>query len=127
MIPLPPRSTRTYTLFPSTPPFRSLFLRHRHRPRGDGAGRHLGDAAASRPHPPRDHEAHGEGVRVMAASRKIRLIMELRRSGIADTEVPSAVERILREMFTHDSFRNQAYETMAIPIGQGQTLSQPKE
>src|SRR3546814_19206015 len=62
----------------------------------------------------------------MAASRKIRLIMELRRSGIADTEVLSAVERIPREVFTPDSFRHQAYENLAIPIGQGQTLSQPQ-
>src|SRR3546814_19260699 len=51
--------------------------------------------------------------------------MEVRRSGSADTEVLSAVERIPREVFTPDSFRHQAYENLAIPIGQGQTLSQP--
>src|SRR3546814_1751329 len=62
----------------------------------------------------------------MAASRKIRLIMELRRAGIADTEVRSASERIPREIFTPESFRHQAYETLAIPIEQGQTLSQPQ-
>ena len=62
----------------------------------------------------------------MVASRKIRLIMELRRAGIADTEVLSAIERIPREAFTPESFRHQAYENMAIPIGQGQTLSQPQ-
>jgi protein-L-isoaspartate(D-aspartate) O-methyltransferase len=62
----------------------------------------------------------------MAASRKIRLIMELRRAGIADTEVLSAIERIPREAFTPESFRHQAYENLAIPIGQGQTLSQPQ-
>ncbi len=62
----------------------------------------------------------------MVASRKIRLIMELRRAGIADTEVLSAIERIPREAFTPESFRHQAYENVAIPIGQGQTLSQPQ-
>jgi len=62
----------------------------------------------------------------MVASRKIRLIMELRRVGIADTDVLSAIERIPREAFTPESFRHQAYENMAIPIGQGQTLSQPE-
>ena len=62
----------------------------------------------------------------MVASRKIRLIMELRRVGIADTDVLSAIERIPREAFTPESFRHQAYENMAIPIGQGQTLSQPQ-
>ncbi len=62
----------------------------------------------------------------MVASRKIRLIMELRRGGIADTDVLSAIERIPREAFTPESFRHQAYENVAIPIGQGQTLSQPQ-
>ena len=62
----------------------------------------------------------------MATSRKIRLIMELRRAGIADTDVLSAIERIPRESFTPESFRHQAYENVAIPIGQGQTLSQPQ-
>jgi protein-L-isoaspartate(D-aspartate) O-methyltransferase len=62
----------------------------------------------------------------MAVSRKIRLIMELRRAGIADTGVLSAIERIPREAFTPESFRHQAYENLAIPIGQGQTLSQPQ-
>jgi len=50
----------------------------------------------------------------------------LRRAGIADTEVLSAIERIPREVFTPESFRHQAYENVAIPIGQGQTLSQPQ-
>ncbi|WP_422369646.1 protein-L-isoaspartate(D-aspartate) O-methyltransferase [Pelagibius sp.] len=63
---------------------------------------------------------------MMVASRKIRLIMELRRGGIADTDVLSAIERIPREAFAPESFRHQAYENLAIPIGQGQTLSQPQ-
>ncbi|HEY9549519.1 MAG TPA: protein-L-isoaspartate O-methyltransferase, partial [Kiloniellaceae bacterium] len=63
---------------------------------------------------------------MMAASRKIRLSMELRRAGIADTEVLSAIERSPREIFTPESFRHQAYENLAIPIEQGQTLSQPQ-
>ena len=60
------------------------------------------------------------------ASRKIRLIMQLRRAGIADTEVLSAMERIPREAFVPDSFLDQAYENHALPIGHGQTLSQPQ-
>ena len=59
------------------------------------------------------------------AARKIRLIMELRRSGIADTQVLSAVERIPREAFVPEAFQDQAYENRALPIGFGQTLSQP--
>lgn len=58
-------------------------------------------------------------------AHKIRLVMELRGAGVTDTRVLSAVERIPREMFVPDPFRDQAYENVALPIGSGQTLSQP--
>ncbi|MEM7221722.1 MAG: protein-L-isoaspartate(D-aspartate) O-methyltransferase [Pseudomonadota bacterium] len=60
------------------------------------------------------------------AAHKIRMVMELRRVGISDTGVLSAIERIPREIFVPDLFRDQAYENRALPIGQGQTLSQPQ-
>lgn len=56
---------------------------------------------------------------------KIRLLMELRRQGITDTKVLSALERIPREDFVSDTFKDQAYENIALPIGYNQTLSQP--
>ncbi len=59
------------------------------------------------------------------AARKIRLIMHLRRAGIANTEVLSAIERIPREAFVPESFQDQSYEDMTLPIGRGQTLSAP--
>ena len=59
------------------------------------------------------------------AARKIRLLMQLRRAGIGDTHVLSAIERIPREAFVPKAFQDQAYENMALPIGHGQTLSQP--
>ena len=59
------------------------------------------------------------------AARKIRLIMQLRRAGIADTNVLSAIERIPREAFVPESFQHQSYEDMTLPIGRGQTLSAP--
>ena len=58
-------------------------------------------------------------------ARKIRLIMELRQEGITDNRVLSAVERVPREMFVPPSFHDQAYENTALPIGHGQTISQP--
>ena len=60
------------------------------------------------------------------AARKIRLIMALRRSGIADTAVLAAIERIPREDFIPEAFHDQAYEDKALPIGHGQTISQPQ-
>lgn len=60
------------------------------------------------------------------AARKIRLIMALRRSGVTDTAVLAAMERIPREAFVPEAFQDQAYEDKALPIGQGQTISQPQ-
>ena len=58
-------------------------------------------------------------------SRKIRLVLELRRGGITDTRVLAAIERIPREVFVPEAFRDQAYENITLPIGHQQTISQP--
>ncbi|MDA0231586.1 MAG: protein-L-isoaspartate O-methyltransferase, partial [Proteobacteria bacterium] len=58
--------------------------------------------------------------------RKIRLLMELRKQGISDTKVLSAMERVPRELFVPEAFQDQAYENIALPIGAGQTISQPQ-
>ena len=57
--------------------------------------------------------------------RKIRLILELRESGIVDSKVLSAIEKIPRVNFIPENFRNQAYENIALPIAENQTISQP--
>ena len=57
--------------------------------------------------------------------RKIRLILELRESGIVNSEVLSALEIIPREKFIPENYSNQAYENIALPIGDGQKISQP--
>jgi len=58
-------------------------------------------------------------------SNKIRLLMELRRAGIGDTAVLSAVEGVPRDLFVPDAFRDRAYDDTALPIACGQTISQP--
>ena len=58
-------------------------------------------------------------------TRKIRRIMHLRSMGISDTDVLSAMERVPREMLIPKAMRDQAYEDIAVPIGRGQTISQP--
>ncbi|ACI98459.1 protein-L-isoaspartate(D-aspartate) O-methyltransferase [Rhodospirillum centenum] len=59
------------------------------------------------------------------AARKIRLLMLLRRNGVSDTGVLRAIEMIPREVFVPPTFHDQAYEDTALPIGHGQTISQP--
>ncbi len=57
--------------------------------------------------------------------RIIRLILELRESGISNSNVLSSIEIIPREKFIPENYRNQAYENIALPIGDNQTISQP--
>jgi protein-L-isoaspartate(D-aspartate) O-methyltransferase len=56
---------------------------------------------------------------------KISLIMELRRQGVTNRAVLMAIERTPRELFIPEALRGRAYENNALPIGQGQTISQP--
>ena len=58
-------------------------------------------------------------------NRRIRLVMDLRRKGIQDSRVLGAMERIPRDEFVPAAVRDQAWEDMALPIGRGQTISQP--
>ena len=63
---------------------------------------------------------------MISATKKVRLILALRKSGITNTEVLAAMERVPRERFVPEAFRDRAYEDTALPIGHGQTVSQPQ-
>ncbi|MCB2101059.1 MAG: protein-L-isoaspartate(D-aspartate) O-methyltransferase [Rhodobacterales bacterium] len=58
-------------------------------------------------------------------SRKIRLLLELRRKGITDTRVLAAIERVPRQAFIPEPFHDQAYMDRTLPIGHHQTISAP--
>jgi protein-L-isoaspartate(D-aspartate) O-methyltransferase len=58
-------------------------------------------------------------------AKLLRLLMELRGAGISDARVLGAIERVPRDLFVPPTFRDQAYENVALPIGHGQTISQP--
>ncbi len=60
-----------------------------------------------------------------AEARIIRLLMDLRRQGVVHTPTLAAIERTPRDLFVADPFLDQAYENTALPIGCGQTVSQP--
>lgn len=51
--------------------------------------------------------------------------MDLRNGGISDRRVLSAVELVPRDAFVPDVFKDRAWENSALPIGAGQTISQP--
>jgi protein-L-isoaspartate(D-aspartate) O-methyltransferase len=57
--------------------------------------------------------------------RVIALIMGLRKQGITDARVLSAIEKTPREAFVAEPFRHAAWDNTALPIPCGQTISQP--
>ena len=50
---------------------------------------------------------------------------QLRRRGIADERVLAAMASVPRELFVAERLEGRAYADSALPIGDGQTISQP--
>lgn len=50
---------------------------------------------------------------------------QLRARGITDERVLAAMERVPRHEFAPERYRDQAYQDHPLPIGEGQTISQP--
>jgi protein-L-isoaspartate(D-aspartate) O-methyltransferase len=59
------------------------------------------------------------------AQRRSMVDSQLRARGIRDERVLTAMFRVPRHEFISAEYRDQAYEDHPIPIGEGQTLSQP--
>jgi protein-L-isoaspartate(D-aspartate) O-methyltransferase len=60
-----------------------------------------------------------------AVQREEMLEKQLRRRGVRDSGVLSAMAAVRREEFVPKEFRQRAYEDAPLPIGEGQTISQP--
>ncbi len=56
---------------------------------------------------------------------KRRMIELLKSRGIHDKKVLEAMSRVKRELFVLPDYKSQAYEDGPLPIGEGQTISQP--
>jgi protein-L-isoaspartate(D-aspartate) O-methyltransferase len=57
--------------------------------------------------------------------REMMVDSQLIPRGIRDPHVLEAMRRVPRHLFVDESIRNNAYDDMALPIGEGQTISQP--
>ena len=68
-------------------------------------------------------EAIGSGL----TSQRVRdrLVERLRESGIRDERVLNAIRTVPRHLFVDEALAMRAYEDTALPIGHGQTISQP--
>ncbi len=53
------------------------------------------------------------------------LVAELRRQGIQSEAVLAAIARVPRQHFVAEAYRERAYDNHPLPIGHGQTISQP--
>lgn len=53
------------------------------------------------------------------------LIGQLRNEGIADERVLAAIKEVPRHLFVPEVWRKYSYENRPLPIGEGQTISQP--
>ncbi len=62
----------------------------------------------------------------MASERaRLRMVERLREQGIRDPRVLDAMAAIPRHLFVEPALASRAYDDTALPIGQGQTISQP--
>ncbi len=61
----------------------------------------------------------------MYESERDNLIDELTTQGITDVFVIKAIHDVPREKFVPEALQHQAYKNIALPIGKGQTISQP--
>jgi protein-L-isoaspartate(D-aspartate) O-methyltransferase len=61
----------------------------------------------------------------LADARRGMVELQLRGRDVVDEAVLQAMQRVRRELFVPEDERPRAYEDAALPIGHGQTISQP--
>ncbi|MBH97724.1 MAG: protein-L-isoaspartate O-methyltransferase [Rhodospirillaceae bacterium] len=65
------------------------------------------------------------GIGMTSARTRDRLIHRLREEGIQNNAVLSQIRNVPRHLFVDEALASRAYEDTALPIGFGQTISQP--
>jgi protein-L-isoaspartate(D-aspartate) O-methyltransferase len=68
-------------------------------------------------------DVHGIGM--TSRRTRERLVQRLREEGIKDERILEAIGSIPRHVFVDEALSSRAYEDTALPIGHGQTISQP--
>ena len=65
------------------------------------------------------------GIGMTSARTRDRLMQRLREQGIRNPAVLNAIRSAPRHLFVDEALASRAYEDTALPIGLGQTISQP--
>ncbi len=66
-----------------------------------------------------------DGIGMTSQRTRMRMVARLRSQGIADEAVLNVMNEVPRHIFVDDALASRAYEDIALPIGFGQTISQP--
>jgi protein-L-isoaspartate(D-aspartate) O-methyltransferase len=66
-----------------------------------------------------------QGVGMTSQRTRTRMVARLREQGIRDERVLTAIGTVPRHMFVDAGLAHRAYEDTALPLGFGQTISQP--
>jgi len=69
--------------------------------------------------------ARAPGIGMTSQRTRDRMVQRLRERGIADERVLSAMAAVPRHVFVEEALASRAYEDSALPIGFGETVSQP--
>lgn len=65
------------------------------------------------------------GIGMTSPATRQRLVSRLAEKGIHDARVLEAIANVPRHRFVDEALSSRAYEDTALPIGRGQTISQP--
>jgi len=65
------------------------------------------------------------GIGMTSARTRERLVQRLQEQGIKDRRVLDRIRTVPRHVFMDEALASRAYEDTALPIGHGQTISQP--
>ncbi|MDR2165724.1 MAG: protein-L-isoaspartate(D-aspartate) O-methyltransferase [Zoogloeaceae bacterium] len=65
------------------------------------------------------------GIGMTSLRTRMRMIDKLRRQGVRNEAVLEAMATVPRHIFVDEALNSRAYEDMALPLGFGQTISQP--
>jgi protein-L-isoaspartate(D-aspartate) O-methyltransferase len=65
------------------------------------------------------------GIGMTSARTRERLVLRLKEQGISDERVLDRIRNVPRHLFVDEALSSRAYEDTALPIGFGQTISQP--
>src|SRR5947208_16318501 len=69
--------------------------------------------------------AHSEGPDDAFAAARHQMVEQIRSRGVTDAAVLAALDAVPRHLFIPQPERPKAYEDRPLPIGDGQTISQP--